>query len=71
MQLTYMCHQVFKGAGLDGAPAIFVKDSEGHPDHVLVVGAVHLVCHHVAELGELNLAGTVRVVLESEDIKLE
>ena len=64
LQLTYMCHQVFKGAGLDGAPAIFVKDSEGHPDHVLVVNGPHLGRHHVAEFRKLNLTRPVCVVLK-------
>ena len=59
-----MRHEVFEGAGLDGALAMPVEDPEGHPDHVLVVGAVHLVSHHVAELGELDLTGAVRVVLQ-------
>ena len=65
---TYVGHQVLKCFWANGATAVLVKDSEGHPDHVLVVRAVHLVCHHVAELGELNLAGTVRVVLKSEQV---
>ena len=63
LQLTYMCHQVFKGAGLDGAPAVFVKHPEGHPDHVFVVDSPHLGRHHVAELGKLDLPGAVCVVL--------
>jgi|688.fasta_scaffold341596_2 hypothetical protein len=38
---------------------------ECHPDHVLIVDGAHLVGHHVAELGELDLARPIRVVLNS------
>lgn len=40
-----------------------VKNSESHPDHFLVIDAGHLVLHHVTELGELDLARVIRVVL--------
>ena len=59
-----MRHQVLEGAGLDGAPAVFVKDSEGHPYHVFVVDGPHFGRHHVAKLRKLNLTRTVCVVLK-------
>ena len=55
---------MLEGAGFDGSPAVFVKDSEGHPDHVFVVDSPHLGRHHVAELRKLNLTGPVCVVLK-------
>ena len=64
--LTYVCHQVLEGAGLDSPPAILVQHPEGHPDHVLVVDCPHLGGHHVAELRELNLSGAICVVLQSQ-----
>ena len=44
-------------------PDATVPVPERHPDHVLVVDGAHLVGHHVAELGKLNLPRPVSVVL--------
>ena len=62
--VTYVSHQVFEGAGLDGPLAVLVQGPECHPDHVLVIDCPHLGRHHVAELRELDLTGPVRVVLK-------
>ena len=45
------------GWATDGVP-------EGKSDHFLVVVTVDLSSHHITKLRELNLAGTVRVVLK-------
>ena len=62
-----MSHEVLEGSRLNGPTAILVKDPEGHPDHVLIIDRPHLGGHHVAELRELNLAGTVGVKLKMKN----
>ena len=59
-----MSHEMFEVLGADGPRAVLVQHSEGHPDHVRVVDGVHLVRHHVAELGELNHPRPVSVILD-------
>ena len=55
---------MFEILGADSPSPVLVQDSEGHPDHVGIVDGVHLVRHHVAELGELNHPRPVSVILD-------
>ena len=55
---------MFKGRRLDAALSSSVKNPERQSDHLLVIVAVHLSSHHVTKLGELNIAGVVRVKLD-------
>ena len=64
--LTDVQHEVFELVSGDGAAAVLVEGPEGEPHHVLVVVLGHLGGHHVAELGELDLPGPVRVVLVNQ-----
>ena len=58
-----MSHEMFEVLGTDCPGPVLVQHPEGHPDHVRVVDGVHLVRHHVAELGELNHPRPVSVIL--------
>ena len=60
---TNFGHQMFEWRCLQTTLSLLVKDSESHPDHFLVIDACHLVLHHVAKLGKLDLARVVRVIL--------
>ena len=63
--VTNVSHEMLEVFWADGAGAVLVQDSEGHPDHIGVVDGVHLVGHHVAELRKLNHAGAVSIVLNN------
>ena len=70
--ITYMSHAMCEGFSTDSPATILVQDSEGYPDHVLIVNSVHFIRHHVAELWKFNLSGPVSVVLKiSSGIKVK
>ena len=61
---------MFKLIRRNGAAAILVKCPEGQPHHLHVVRDVHLVGHHVAELGELYLARSISIILTFQEISI-